>query len=152
MPISKLFESDSPADMPIWTGVQDGTTIEFFERGETGAEEIYASVQGTDVVRAAVALATFLEDAPIDGIPFEAHVDPEDPTSIIITVQGAEYTSYSIEHDEETGALFIATDLQLEDDEIEYLKQNGRLPEYSDEELDSAFDNVDDEDDFWDGK
>lgn len=149
MTVSNLFESESPTDIPIWTGVQDGTTIEFFERGETGAEEIYASVQGTDVVRAAVNLATFLEDSPIDGVPFEAHVDPDDPTSIVVTVQGMEYTSYSIEHDEETGALFIATDLQLEDDEIEYLKQNGRLPQYSDEELDAMDDGIDDNEDFW---
>ncbi|WPJ72074.1 hypothetical protein DEEACLCL_00057 [Salmonella phage CRW-SP2] len=149
MAISKLFESESPTDLPIWTGVQDGTTIEFFERGETGAEEIYASVDGTDVVRAAVNLATFLEDSPIDGVPFEAHVDPDDPTSIIVTVQGMEYTSYSIEHDEVTGALFIATDLQLEDDEIEYLKQYGRLPQYSDEELDAMGDDVSDDEDFW---
>ncbi|CBW38052.1 phage associated protein [Salmonella phage Vi01] len=151
MPISKLFEADTPADMPIWTGVQDGTTIEFFERGETGAEEIMHRYRARMCPRCR-SPCNVLRRRPIDGIPFEAHVDPEDPTSIIITVQGSEYTSYSIEHDEETGALFIATDLQLEDDEIEYLKQNGRLPEYSDEELDSAFDEVDDEDDFWDGK
>lgn len=146
---SSLFESESPTDIPIWTGVQNGTTIEFFERGETGAEEIYASVQGTDVVTAAVNLATFLEDSPIDGVPFEAHVDPDDPTSIIVTVQGLEYTSYAIEHDDETGALFIATDLQLEDEEIAYLQQNGHLPQYSDEELDAMFDNVSDDEDFW---
>lgn len=149
MPTSTLFEAESPTDNPIWTGVQDGTTIEVFYRGETGAEEVYAAVQGTDVVRAAVNLATFLEDAPIDGIPFEAHVDPEDPTVIIITVQGTEYTSYSIEHDEESGDMFIATDLDLEDDEIEYLKQNGRLPVYTDEDLDAMGDGVDDDDDFW---
>lgn len=148
MTTSKLFESDSPTDIPVWTGVQDGTTIELFERAETGAEEIYAAVQGTDVVRAAVNLATFLEDAPIDGVPFEAHVDPTDPTSIVITVQGVDYTSYSIETDEDSGALFIATDLQLEDDELDYLKQNGRLPAYTDEELDMD-DGVDDNDDFW---
>lgn len=146
--LSTLFESENLNDVPIWTGVQDGTTIEFFERGETGAEEIYASVDGTDVVKAAVNLATFLEDTPIDGVPFEAHVDPEDPTSIIITVQGMDYTSYSIETDPDSGAMFIATDLQLEDDEIEYLKQYGRLPQYTDSELD-ADDGVDDEEDFW---
>lgn len=146
MPASTLFEAESPTDNPIWTGVQDGTTIEIFYRDETAAEEVYASVSGTDVVRAAVALATFLEDAPIDGVPFEAHVDPDDPTVIIITVQGTEYTSYSIEHDEENGSMFIATDLDLEDDEIDYLQQNGRLPPYTDEELD---DEVDDEEDFW---
>lgn len=150
MATSTLFEAETPLDNPIWTGVQDGTTIEFFERGETGAEEIYASVEGTDVVRAAIALATFLEDAPIDGVPFEAHVDPDDPTSIIITVQGMEYTSYSIEHDEESDALFIATDLDLEDDEIAYLQQNGKLPEYSDEDLDTELADVGDDDDFWD--
>lgn len=150
MPTSTLFESEYPEDTPIWTGVQNGTTIEFFERGETGAEEIYASVIGTDVTRAAVNLATFLEDAPIDGVPFEAHVDPEDPTNIIISVQGAEYTSYSIERDEETGDMYIATDLQLEDDEIQYLKANGVLPSYTDEELAAAMADVDDDDDFWD--
>lgn len=151
MPTSTLFEAESPTDNPIWTGVQDGTTIEVFYRGETGAEEIYASVQGTDVVRAAVNLATFLEDAPIDGVPFEAHVDPDDPTNIIITVQNIEYTSYSIEHDDENGSLFIATDLDLDDEEIDYLKQNGRLPPYTDEELDLD-DGVDDEEDFWEGE
>lgn len=148
MPISKLFEAEHPSDAPIWTGVKDGTTIEFFERGETGAEEIYASVNGNDVVTAAINLASFLEDQPIDGVPFQAHVDPEDPTSIIITVNGYVYTSYSIEQDLESDAMYIATDLQLEDDEIEYLKQNGVLPSYSDEELD-AYDDIDDEEDFW---
>lgn len=150
MPTSKLFESERPSDAPVWTGVQDGITIELFDREETGAEEIYAGVEGTDVVRAAVALATFLEDAPIDGVPFEAHVDPEDPTSIIITVNGAPYTSYSIETDEEgSGALYVATDLQLEDDEMDYLIQNGVLPPFSDEDLDIALGDVGDDDDFW---
>lgn len=60
-----------------------------------------------------------------------------------------EYTSYSIEHDEESDALYIATDLQLEDDEIAYLQQNGKLPEYSDEDLDTELADVDDDDDFW---
>ncbi|BBK03760.1 hypothetical protein [Enterobacter phage EspM4VN] len=147
---SKLFESERPSDAPVWTGVQDGITIELFDREETGAEEIYAGVEGTDVVRAAVALATFLEDAPIDGVPFEAHVDPEDPTSVIITVNGMAYTSYSIETDEEgSGALYVATDLQLEDDEMDYLIQNGVLPPFSDEDLDTELAAVGDDDDFW---
>lgn len=151
MPTSKLFESEHTNDIPVWTGVQDGITIELFDREETGAEEIYAGVEGTDVVRAAVALATFLEDAPIDGVPFEAHVDPEDPTSIVITVNGVPYTSYSIETDEEgSGALYIATDLQLEDDEMDYLIQNGVLPPFTDEDLDTELAAVGDDDDFWD--
>lgn len=150
MPTSKLFESEHTGDVPVWTGVQDGVTIELFDREETGAEEIYAAVEGTDVVRAAVALATFLEDAPIDGVPFEAHVDPEDPTSVIITVNGVPYTDYSIESDEENAdALYVATDLQLEDEELDYLIQNGVLPPYSDEDLDIELSKVADDEDFW---
>lgn len=150
MPTSKLFESEHTADVPVWTGVQDGVTIELFDREETGAEEIYAAVEGTDVVRAAVALATFLEDAPIDGVPFEAHVDPEDPTSVVITVNGVPYTDYSIETDEEnSGALYVATDMQLDDDELDYLIQNGVLPPFSDEDLSTALADVGDDDDFW---
>lgn len=149
MKTSTLFESEAPGDFPIWTGVQDGTTIELFDREETGAEEIYASVEGTDVVRAAVALATFLEDSPIDGVAFDAHVDPEDPTSVVVTVQGMDYTAYSIETDEETGAMYVATDLQLEDDELDYLIQNGTLPPYTDEDLDIELAAVGDDEDFW---
>lgn len=150
MPTSKLFESEHTADVPVWTGVQDGVTIELFDREETGAEEIYAAVEGTDVVRAAIALATFLEDAPIDGVPFEAHVDPEDPTSVVITVNGVPYTDYSIETDEEnSGALYVATDMQLDDDELDYLIQNGVLPPFSDEDLSTALADVGDDDDFW---
>lgn len=150
MPTSKLFESEHTADVPVWTGVQDGVTIELFDREETGAEEIYAAVEGTDVVRAAVALATFLEDAPIDGVPFEAHVDPEDPTTVVITVNGVPYTDYSIETDEEnSGALYVATDMQLDDDELDYLIQNGVLPPFSDEDLSTALADVGDDDDFW---
>lgn len=150
MPTSKLFESEHTGDVPVWTGVQDGVTIELFDREETGAEEIYAGVEGTDVVRAAIALATFLEDAPIDGVPFEAYVDPEDPTTVVITVQGMPYTSYSIETDEEnSGALYVATDLQLDDEEMDYLIQNGTLPPYTDEDLDTELAAVGDDDDFW---
>lgn len=150
MPTSKLFESERPSDAPVWTGVQDGVTIELFDREETGAEEIYAAVEGTDVVRAAVALATFLEDAPIDGVPFEAHVDPQDPTTVVITVNGVPYTDYSIETDEEnSGALYVATDMQLDDDELDYLIQNGVLPPFSDEDLSTALADVGDDDDFW---
>lgn len=150
MPTSKLFESEHPSDAPVWTGVQDGVTIELFDREETGAEEIYAAVEGTDVVRAAVALATFLEDAPIDGVPFEAHVDPQDPTTVVITVNGVPYTDYSIETDEEnSGALYVATDMQLDDDELDYLIQNGVLPPFSDEDLSTALADVGDDDDFW---
>lgn len=149
MTTSTLFESEHTSDIPVWTGVENGTIIELFNREETGAEEIYAAVEGTDVVKAAVDLATFLEDQPIDGVPFGAHVDPQDPTTIIITVQDKPYTSYSIERDEDTKALYIATDLQLDDDELEFLIQNGVLPSYSDEDLDIALADVGDDEDFW---
>lgn len=149
MAISKLFESENAGDYPIWTGVQNGTIIELYDREETGAEEIYASVEGGDVVTAAINLASFLEDSPIDGIPFEAHVDPEDPTTVIVTVQGTPYTSYDIEVDEESGSQYVATDLQLEDDELDYLIANGVLPPYSDEDLDIALADVGDDEDFW---
>jgi hypothetical protein len=65
-------------------------------------------------------------------------------------VNGVPYTSYSIETDEEgSGALYIATDLQLEDDEMDYLIQNGVLPPFTDEDLDTELAAVGDDDDFW---
>ncbi|WPJ48967.1 hypothetical protein RCIP0012_00185 [Klebsiella phage RCIP0012] len=149
MPKSTLFESESFPDDTIWSGEYNGVIIEIFERDETDAEEVYALVNGDDILGAAIALASFLEDSPIDGVPFGAYIDPEDPTTVVITVQDQEYTTYSVENEESTGTLYIATDLQLEDDEIEYLQQNGKLPGYSDEDLDTALADVGDDDDFW---
>uniref|UniRef100_A0AAU8L0I0 Uncharacterized protein n=1 Tax=Serratia phage Kevin TaxID=3161161 RepID=A0AAU8L0I0_9CAUD len=150
---SKLFlkEADDVEgeDSLVWVGEFNGTTIEIYERSDTGAEEIYAGV-GDDgsLEKAAADLAAFLDSAQPED--YQAQVSTEDPNIMLITIGGHPYSAFAIEGEGEDRV--VVGDLQIDDDEMDYLQVNGVLPDpkFGDEDLDLG-DTAGDED-FWDGE
>lgn len=146
MSVSKLFESEE-GDVPVWSGQYNGTVIEIFNREDTGAEEVYAGIDDGDMEYAATNLAAFLDSTiPED---FGAFLDPNDPTTVIITINDEPYTQFALEIDETTGEQFVVTDIQLDNEEMAYLVSNGTLPDP--DEFDYT-DPENPEDDLWNGE
>lgn len=140
---SVIFEA-AEDDTPLWVGLFNGTTIEIYERPESGAEEVYAS-PGTSqsILDAAQNLAAFLDSAQ----PEDYHASYGDSNDeVVVTVGDTPWTSFSIE---DTGnGLVVAGDIQLEDAELDYLVTNGVLPD-PDKFGDVTIDMDNPEDDFW---
>lgn len=147
---SKLFikEADEgEEDSLVWVGSFNGTTIEIYERSDTGAEEIYAGAEeGKTLEQAAADLAAFLDSAQPED--YAAHVSTEDPSIMLITIGNQPYSAFSIEGEGEDRV--VVGDLQIDDDEMDYLQVNGVLPDPKFGDMDLG--DIDAEEDFWDGE
>lgn len=147
---SKLFLTEADegdGDGLVWVGEFNGTTIEIYERSDTGAEEIYAGV-GDDgsLEKSAADLAAFLDSAQPED--YKAQVSPEDPSIMLITIGGQPYSAFAIEGEGEDRV--VVGDLQIDDDEMDYLQVNGVLPDPKFGDMDLG--DIDGEEDFWDGQ
>ncbi len=148
---SKLFlkeaDDEGSEDSLVWVGSFNGTTIEIYERADTGAEEIYAGVDdGVTLEKAAADLAAFLDSAQPED--YQAHVSEDDPSIMLITIGGKPYSAFAIEGEGEDRV--VVGDLQIDDDEMDYLQVNGVLPDPKFGDMDLG--DVDGDDDFWDGE
>ncbi|AVO22999.1 hypothetical protein HWB57_gp173 [Erwinia phage vB_EamM-Bue1] len=142
MTTSKLFEAVED-DSPIWVGIFNGSTIEIYDRPETGAEEIYSSAD--TIEKAATDLAAFLDSAQPED--YRAERTPDATDEVVVYVGNSPWTSFSIEGSED-GQMVVAGDIQLDDAELDYLQQNGVLPD-PDKFGDVTIDMDNPDDDFW---
>lgn len=139
-----LFESVED-DTPLWVGSFNGSTIEIYERNDTAAEEVYcAPGANQSILDAAQNLAAFLDSAQPEDYQVENNEESGD--EVLVSVGGTPWTSFAIE---DTGnGLVVVADIQLEDAELDYLQQNGVLPD-PDKFGDVTIDMENPDDDFW---
>lgn len=144
---TKLFESIED-DTPVWVGLFNGTTIEIYERDDTGAEEVYASpAEGRTLEQAACDLAAFLDSAQPED--YEAHRNiTEEGEELVVTVGTEPWTSFVVETDE-NGTEVVVGDIQIDDAEMDYLQVNGVLPDPDKFGDAYSLDLSNPEEDFW---
>jgi len=147
MTTSKLFESVED-DTPLWVGSFNNTTLEIYDRPETGAEELYACPgEGQSLTDAACSLAAFLDSAQPEDYTAEIGTEGEGD-EVIVSLGGQPWTSFYIETGEEGQVL--STDMQLDNAELDYLYTTGVLPD-PDKFGDVTLDLENPDDDFWEG-
>lgn len=139
---SIIFEA-AEDDTPLWVGNFNGSTIEIYDRPESGAEEVYSSAD--TIEKAAIDLAAFLDSAQPED--YSARISSEDASEVVVYVGGEPWVSFSVES-AEGGLMVVAGDIQLEDAEMDYLEQNGVLPD-PDKFGDVTIDMANPDDDFW---
>ena len=149
--MSQLFlesEEQGVVDEPIYVGSFNNSILEVyqreFEEDEVSVCEVYLSSEGIGVLEAAKNLAAFVDS----GLPenYGAAYSPDDNTVINVTVNGEQWMEVYVEG-ELDGAQAVVIDVDISDAELDYLQENGVLPD-PDAFGDLGIE-VDPEDDFW---